>query len=33
MEIIKEEDKKLKEGTDEANDSEEMKDLYEEMYG
>lgn len=33
LELIKEEDKKLKEGTDEADDSEEMVDLYEEMYG
>lgn len=33
LELINEEDKKLKEGTDEANDSEEMVDLYEEMYG
>ena len=33
LELIAEEDKKLKEGTDEAEDSEEMVDLYEEMYG
>ena len=33
LELIKEEDKKLKQGTDEADDSEEMIDLYEEMYG
>ena len=33
LNLIAEEERKLNEGKDEANDSEEMRDLYEEMYG
>lgn len=33
LNLIAEEERKLNESKDEANDSEEMRDLYEEMYG
>ena len=33
VDLIEEEERKLNEDKDEANDSEDMKDLYSEMYG
>ena len=33
LDVISEEEKNLNDGTDEANDSDEMKDLMEVMYG
>ena len=33
LELIDEEDKQLNSNKDEANDSEDMKDIYAEMYG
>lgn len=33
LDVISEEEKALNEGTDEANDSDDMKDLMEVMYG
>ena len=33
LELIDEEDKQLNSNKDEANDSDDMKDIYAEMYG